>query len=342
LNPVEPHYQRQQPPLLMRCLFGAFLEGLLAPAVMASEKLNRGDRLFRSFHARQLKALQKYDPFRNYTPSRHDVFVAAYVKSGTNWMMQMAHQLVNHAQGEFGHIHEVVPWPDTAAMPPLRKYAPPLQDETAWRASPEQKRVIKTHLVWESLPYSPDARYILVIRDPKDVFVSGYFFFGNALGPARPSVDTWLRLFLSNDFLYGSWAAHNAGYWEQRRRSNVLVLSFKAMKRDLHATVLKVADFLEVRLPEDVIGAVCERCSFDYMKRINHKFEFWPIIPWRSSTPMLRKGVQGGASELLSLEQQRQIDLYFTAELQRLGSDLPYQEFADLTSGLDQATSSQN
>jgi hypothetical protein len=45
---------------------------------------------------------------------------------------------------------------------------------------------------------------------------------------------------------------------------------------------------------------------------------------------MVRKGTQGGSSELLSAEQQRQVDAYFMAELKRLGCDLPYEEFCDL------------
>jgi hypothetical protein len=45
---------------------------------------------------------------------------------------------------------------------------------------------------------------------------------------------------------------------------------------------------------------------------------------------MMRKGTQGGSSELLSREQQQEMDRYFMAELKRLGSDFPYEEFADL------------
>lgn len=330
-------FKREPPPLAVRYMIGVFLEGFVAPLMWGFERFGRGERPFRSFHARQLKQLRKHNPFRSYVPSRHDVFVAAYVKSGTNWMMQIAHQLLNHGKGEFGHIHEVVPWPESTIVPPMRKYAIPLEDDSVWQQSPEQKRVIKTHLTWEFLPYSPDARYILVIRDPKDVLVSGYFFFGNAMGRARPSIETWLRLFLSDNFFYGPWASHNADYWAQRRRPNVLVLSFKAMNRDLRGAVARVADFLEVRLSPDIFSAVCERASFEYMKRIDNKFEMWPIIPWRSTTHMLRKGTQGGASELLSVEQQRQIDSYFQSELDRLGSDLPYEEFADLAEGMTAA-----
>ncbi len=36
-----------------------------------------------------------------------------YAKSGTNWMMQIAHQLIYHGKGEYNHLHDVVPWPDT-------------------------------------------------------------------------------------------------------------------------------------------------------------------------------------------------------------------------------------
>ncbi len=71
-----------------------------------------------------------------------------------------------------------------------RNYAIPLRLATAWRTAPERKRLIKTHLNWELLPYSNEARYIAVIRDPKDVFVSFYFFAGNnLLGRAMPSVS---------------------------------------------------------------------------------------------------------------------------------------------------------
>ena len=52
-----------------------------------------------------------------------------------------------------------------------------LEDPAVWIASPEKRRVVKTHFDWALLPYSEEARYIMVIRDPKDVCVSSYFFF---------------------------------------------------------------------------------------------------------------------------------------------------------------------
>jgi hypothetical protein len=45
----------------------------------------------------------------------------------------------------------------------------------------------------------------------------------------------------------GSWAANAAGYWAQRLRPNVLVLSFASMKRDLEGGVRQIAAFLDIK-----------------------------------------------------------------------------------------------
>jgi hypothetical protein len=334
-------YRRKLPPLILRLLVGVF--GSVAKIfIRLFERLGIIGRVSNVMMARVLRRLAANNPLRNYTPTAHDVFVATYVKSGTNWMMQIAHQLLFHGNAEFEHIHCVVPWPDTAIMgPALHRYAIPLDDSSVWRASPEQKRVIKTHFNWDLLPYSKDARYILVIRDPKDVFVSSYFFFlkHGVLGEIGISVDTWLRLFLSERApIWGSWVLNAAGYWAERHRPNVMVVSFKAMKRDLGRTVEEVARFLDMRVSGEVIDRVCEKSSFDYMKRIDDKFRMWKVVPWIDVGPMIRKGKQGASSELLTAQQQRQIDEYFMAELKRLGSDFPYGEFCDITPGVGKDT----
>jgi hypothetical protein len=315
-----------------RCVMGAIVYGFAAPIMWGLQKTGRAERAFRGANARRSKAIAEKNPFRDYVPGPQDIFVATFAKSGTNWMMQIAYQLIWHGAGEFDHIHSVVPWPDTEVMPGImRRYAIPLADARDWEMSPERKRLIKTHFDWDLLPYSPKARYIMVIRDPKDVFVSSYFFLKDGiLGPAMPSVDTWYQLFMSDGFVIGgSWAANTAGYWAQRGLPNVLVVSFKSMKRDLEGTVRKVAQFLNIQATQELIDAVSEKSSFEYMKGIDHKFRMGKLIPWRPAGAMMRKGTQGGSSELLSRERQREMDAYFQAELKRLGSDFPYEEFCD-------------
>jgi hypothetical protein len=327
-------YKRKMPPFLVRCAMGIVMDGVVRPGIWVLERLGLTAKVATWFAARMTARLAKNNPFRNYTPGGHDIVVAAYVKSGTNWMMQIAHQLAFHGNGEFEHIHCVVPWPDMADGGPMSGYAIPVEDNSVWMASPEQRRVIKTHLDWTLLPYSEDARYISVIRDPKDVFVSSYHFFVRGAVRTPMSVDTWFRLFLSEGFpLWGSWASNTASYWAQRYKPNVLIVSFKAMKRDLRGTVRRVAEFLDMRVSDEVIDSVCERSSFEYMKQVDEKFRVWKMVPWGRETTMVRRGAQGGSSELLTPEQQRQVDEFFMAELKRLGSDFPYEEFCDVARG---------
>jgi Sulfotransferase domain len=326
-------FKRSQPPLALQWGLGVFLNGIFRPLVRTLEAAGWAERALGSMSARRDKQVAKKNPLRSYVPGKQDVFVMTYAKSGTNWMMQIAHQLIHHGQGEFDHLHDLVPWPDTQVMGPLlRRYAIPLKDATHWTRSPERKRVIKTHFNWELLPFSEEARYIAVIRDPKDIFVSNYFFVKDSVyGNAMPAVETWFNLFLSDKFLVGgSWPVNTAGYWAQRGRPNVLVVSFKSMKRDLRATVLAVAEFLDIRVSDDVIDEVCRRSSFEYMKSIDHKFWMGKFVAWRPAGAMIRKGAQGGSSELLSPAQQRAADAYFMSELKRLGSDFPYEEFCDV------------
>jgi hypothetical protein len=322
-------YKRTPPPLPMRLFFGGMLF-LMGPVMWVLQRFKLEGRMFRGMRERQLKELRTRNPFKGYQPTEHDVFVVTYVKSGTNWMMQLAHQLLFHGRGEYEHIHCVVAWPDTDMMGPMRNYAIPLRDPRVWQASPEAKRVIKTHFRWEDVPYSPAAKYILVIRDPKDVFVSSYHFFvkSGPLSFTNLSVAAFLDIFLSDQFFMGgSWGITTAAYWAQRDKPNVLVCSFKEMRRDLAGTVTRVASFLGVDASPEDLRLVTEKSSFAYMKTIDDKFSTGKFLQFGKPAAMMRKGTEGGASELITPAQARRIDEYFIAELQRLGSDFPYEEF---------------
>ena len=327
--PAATPFERKMPPLIARYVMGAMLDGVVRPSVWTLEALGLTERVLPRMMGRVSKRFAASNPFEGYVPTGHDVFVASYVKSGTNWMMQIAHQLLNHGEAEFEHIHYVVPWPDFRTGP-MRNYAIPIEDDSIWQRSPEKMRVIKTHFDWKLLPYSADARYISVIRDPKDVVVSGYHFFARAAVGGALSIESWLNVFLSEQFVWGSWPATTASYWSQRHRPNVLVLSFKEMKRDLRDTVRRVAEFLHVRASDEVIDRVCEKSSFEYMRRNDDKFANWSMVPWRKSGTMVRRGAHGGSSELLTPAQQRHVDDYCRSELRRLGSDFPYEEFCDV------------
>ena len=263
--------------------------------------------------------------FKGYQPTSHDVFVCIPAKSGTNWTMQIAYQIAHYGQGTFDHIHDVVPWPEAPWSTIVS-----LDDPSTYEHAPTGLRVIKTHLESQYVPYSPDAKYIVVIRDPKEMFVSSYFFSAGMLPKSAVlKVEEWLALFLSKDFPYGSWAAHVASYWPWRTRANVLVLTYDEMKADLAGVVRRIADLMGVELSEAAVDLVVEKSSFSYMKQ--HEHQFMPAIPFPFNhllgrPAMIRRGERGRSSELLSPAQQAQIDDFMQSELQRYGCDFPYAE----------------
>jgi hypothetical protein len=262
--------------------------------------------------------------FGDYRPREHDVLICSYFKSGTNWTMQIATQIAYRGRAEFEHIHDLVPWPD---MPARARYAVAPTDETARRSAPTGLRVIKTHLAAGVVPYVPSARYICVVRDPKDVFVSSYHFIrATAVGPLMPPVAAWLDVFLSPDTPLGSWAEHLASYWRIRDRPNVLFLRYEEMRADLAAAVSQIAELMGVALTPEERSAVVAQAQFAHMKRIGHKFDP-PGAPWgRAAGSMMRRGQPGGSSELLSVAEQMRIDDYWQTELERIGCDFPYAE----------------
>jgi aryl sulfotransferase len=261
--------------------------------------------------------------FGDYRPSVHDVIVCSYFKAGTTWTLQMATQIAFRGQAEFDNLHHVVPWPDVPA-PGVGRLMIPLGDPSPLARSPTGLRVIKTHLTKAQVPFVPEARYIAVTRDPKDSCVSGYHFLKSlALGPLMPSVAHWVDFAVSPSFP-DSWAEHVAGFWAARHEPNVLFLTYEEMRKDHAGTVRRIAQFMGVELTPAEHASVVEQSSFAAMKAAGGKFEPGRVVPWGQERAMMRRGVSGGSSELLTPEQQQRIDDHCRRELVRLGCDFPY------------------
>jgi hypothetical protein len=307
--------RRAGPPTWMRPIFKGIAYGVFLPI---SKLFGRG---FARRIGRFMTRFLSHFP-ATYVPAPTDVLICSYFKSGTNWTMQMAVQIAFRGRAEFDHIHDLVPWPDVA---PNVRFSVSLADDGPRLAAPTGLKVIKTHLALGPVPFSPVARYICVVRDPKDVFVSGYHFSrATTLGPLMPSVRNWLDAYLSPDTPLGSWAEHVVSYWRVRHEPNVLFLTYERMRGDLPGTIDRIAAFMGVALTADERAAVIERSTFDYMKKIGHKFDPTGSL-WSSARgAMMRRGERGSSGELLSASDQRRIDDYWRAELTRIGCDFPY------------------
>ncbi len=259
--------------------------------------------------------------FNGYTPVAGDVFAAAYFKAGTNWLMHMCYQVIEHGEGEFDHIQDVMPWPD-AAQP---RFWMNLFDSTAYQ-SRSGHRVIKTHLPANKVPVSDQARYIAVTRDPKDCAASGYYFFRTLFfGPAAPPPSLWLTHMASKEAAFGRWDAFTDSWFRLRNKPNVLFLRFESIKKDPLAAVRQIAAFLDVKLSDEALDKVVKKTSFSAMKAINHRF--FPVSQsmWTSSSgSIIRKGQSGDGVELFDAKHLREFDHDMAAGLKRIGSEFPY------------------
>jgi hypothetical protein len=262
--------------------------------------------------------------FRNYVPSERDVFVTTFLKSGTNWAMQMCVEIAHRGAAEFEHIHELVPWPE-APLPAL----PRLDEAGPWCEAPTGLRVIKTHLARRDVPISPAARYVTLIRDPKEVVVSAHHFMLGMVGiREHVSVSRWVELFFEPGLLGTAWAEHTAGFWAVRERPNVLVRTFNQAKANLPGMVTELATHLGVELSEDEHARVVERSSFAWMRANEAKFQppTFPLVNHAAKPKMVRRGAVGGSHELLDADQRARIDDFAREQLRRIGSEFPYDE----------------
>lgn len=258
--------------------------------------------------------------FRGYEATAHDVFVCTYSKSGTYWMLQIVTQIAGRGAADFDHIHDIVPWPESPTPDMPRLTAP------SWETSPMSVRAIKTHAEAQFVPYSPDAKYIVVIRDPKDALVSS-FHFSESIMPGISSIglESWTDAFLEGEVPYGIWAEHVASFWPWRDRPNVRIVTFADMKADLAGVVEQVGELMEANLTPSEVEQVVERSGFAYMKKYEPKFK--PAIFNGADVEIIRKGKKGEAAETFTPERVAQIDEVMKAQLHRFGSDFPYDDY---------------
>ena len=264
--------------------------------------------------------------FADYAPTEHDVFVPCFPRSGTYWMLQITQQIAYYGEAEFKHIHDLVPWPGAFST------AVPLYDPVPQQKSPTGLRIIKAHESSDYIPYSEKATYVIVVRDPKEVFVSAKHFAFGFLSPQEMlSVDEMLELLLEDDiFVLGDWAQHTNSYWQWRDRPNVLLLTFAELKKEPHSCIQRVADVMGVELTAAQLDKVVAKSDIAYMKKQGFAFSAplppLPTLRKKDVPPLIRQGKLNSADEMLTAEQKGSIDDHWRARLEELGSDFPYDE----------------
>lgn len=239
-----------------------------------------------------------------------DVIVATYAKSGTTWTQQIVGQLVFNG-AEDVPIHQISPWLDLRIMPP---------DIMERVEAQTHRRIIKTHLPLDALTFSPNAKYIYIGRDGRDVVWSFYNHHVNAnqhwydalnntpglVGPPierpDPDIRRYFRRWLEEDgYPLWSYWENIRTWWAARDLPNVLLVHFADLKADLEDEMRGIADFLGCDIRSERWPELVSHCTFDYMKK--HAVNVAPLggaIFEGGAEVFINKGVNGRWRDVLS------------------------------------------
>ncbi|XP_065294416.1 sulfotransferase ssu-1-like [Dermacentor albipictus] len=168
-----------------------------------------------------------------YKPRQDDIFIVTYPKCGTTWTQYLILSILSDAHP-----------PKTVVDFML---ASPFMELMGAEAAIRMPRpgLLKTHLPFRMQPYSPQAKYIYVTRNPYDACVSFYY---HMKGMTPKNVDVsfarFCKLFLEGKTSFGEYFDHLLSWYAHRNDPNVLFFTYEQLKKDTNFWTLKIADFM--------------------------------------------------------------------------------------------------
>lgn len=256
----------------------------------------------------------------------NDVVVDTWAKSGTTWVMQIVAQLLWDTPEEITFGPDRAPW--------IEMRLPPIAAVLAATEALSHRRLFKSHLPIDALVFSPEAKYIYVGRDVRDVVWSAYNHqagftqgaldrFNNTPGRVgapitHPSCDVleyYLR-FLRDGEMEGLGMApfwpHVQGWWNIRHLPNVRLVHFNSLKSDMAGEISRIAKFLRVEIAPSQWPKILKHCSFDYMQTTmaqNQAVNGALSMMWKGgAATFIYKGTNGRWKDVLSADQIAKAD----------------------------------
>jgi aryl sulfotransferase len=219
-----------------------------------------------------------------FVPRDGDVVISTSYKSGTTWMQNIVLHLL-FRDGDVPAVSAVSPWLDNTHL---------TLDEALERLERQRhRRVIKSHLPLDVIPYYPEVRYIVVVRDARDVFMSFWNHTSSYTeetyarnndpatchGPPMPRCSSDILVFWdewinrgwfageSEGYPHSANLAHTQSWWEFRHVDNILFVHFNDLLADLPGEIGRIAAYLDIPLAGEEPARLAERLDFAAIKR---------------------------------------------------------------------------
>lgn len=221
----------------------------------------------------------------SFSPRDGDAAVVTPYKSGTTWMIAIiGHLIFDDLQPR--RLNDFSRWIDAC-------WAPLEEDIAALEAMPH-RRVLKSHLALDGLPFHPQLRYIYVGRDLRDIFMSLWNHHthyapetiermrqaAERIGQPMPPMQAqdirgfWQQWITRGYFEweregYPYWSTlhHLRTWWAWRHLPNLLFVHFNDLLTDLPGEIARVARFLGIAISVERCAQIAELVTFSAMKR---------------------------------------------------------------------------
>ncbi|KAJ0000160.1 hypothetical protein NQD34_012002 [Periophthalmus magnuspinnatus] len=256
----------------------------------------------------------------NFTVEDTDVFTVTFPKSGTIWMQEVVPLILNG--GDLTPIQTIPNWDRSPWLEETR-----LSIVVDKLKSP---RALTSHFLYELMPASfhqSKAKVIYVMRNPKDIAVSFYYFHHSASFLEDPGTfEEFLDKFLEGKLVFGKWTDHIKSWKNAKLRDRIIYITYEEMKEDLPAVVRSLSSFLGKNLSDEVIHKIAHHCSFDVMK--NNPMSNFSLVPKiyidHEKSPFFRKGVTGDWKNHFTSEQLRRFCSTIKKEMEGESFTLPW------------------
>jgi len=265
------------------------------------KRLIAGGKQFLGLHA----------PGRNLQVLPDDIFLVSYPKSGNTWTRFLIANLVYPEKNpDFSNINNLIPDTEAMAKRDLERAPRP--------------RILKSHECFD--PRYP--KIIYIVRDPRDVVLSEYYFDIKRRAipedfPLTKFVSRFLRGELNHP--YGTWGENVATWFYTRAHDpRFLLVRYESLQADGMQELRRIAELLGVAADNERLAFALEQSSADRMRELEKKqAHLWSSTrETRKDKPFVRAAKAGGWKTELPASSVGEIEAAWATLMHEIGYEL--------------------